>query len=388
MIKKIKIPLAKPSFSSVEKKLVNQCLDTGWISSAGSFVEEFAHQFAKVCQIKYALCTSSGTTALHLALLALGIGKGDEVIVPALTFIATANVVTYMDAKPVFVDCEEQTWNIDLKKIESKVTKKTRAIIPVHLYGHPVDMDQLNQIAKKHKLFVIEDAAESLGSLYKGKPTGGLGDIGVFSFYGNKIITTGEGGMLVTNNKKIYEKAKLYRDQGKKPKKHAYWHTVVGYNYALTNIQAAIGIGQLSQLKKFVIQKRKIASLYNHYLKDIQGIVLPKEEKWAKSNYWMYSILVDKNIFGISRNQLIKFLAKNGIESRPFFYPLPLLPPYKKELGESFNTTLAIANQGINLPTFSNLKKEEIKYICQQIKAASIKIKPKIKQKRNQNTDK
>jgi len=370
---KIKIPLAKPHFSSLEKKLVRQCLKEGWISSIGDKVKEFGEKFAKVCQVKYALPCANGTAALHLALLALGIGKGDEVIVPALTFVATANVVTYVGAKPIFIECEESTWNLDLNKLESNITQKTKAVIPVHLYGHPVDMDRLKKIAKKYKLFVIEDAAESLGSLYKGKPTGSLGDIGCFSFFGNKIITTGEGGMLVTNNKKIYERAKLFRDQGKKPKKHPYWHTVVGYNYGMTNLQAAVGIGQLAQLKKFVDQKRKIAKLYTSYLKNIKGIVLPKEEKWAKSNFWMYSILVNKNIFGLSRNKLIEFLREKGIQTRPFFYPLSLLPPYKEQQKENFMITRKIAGRGINLPSFSDLTEKEIEHIACLIKKVAKK---------------
>ena len=366
-----KIPLAKPQFSKVEKKLVNQCLNTGWISSAGSFVVEFAQKFAKAAQTKYGLCSSSGTTALHLALLALGIGKSDEVIVPALSFVATANAVSYTGAKPIFVDCEQRTWNIDLVKVEEKITKRTKAIIPVHLYGHPVDMDKLTNIAKKYKLLVVEDAAESLGSLYKGKPTGGLSDVGIFSFYGNKIITTGEGGMLVTNNKKIYEKAKLFRDQGKQPKIHAYWHSVIGYNYAMTNLQAAIGIGQLAQLEKFVSQKRKIAKQYNKLLGEIPGITIPIEEKWAKSNCWMYSILVDEKKFALSRNKLMKHLAGYGVETRPFFYTNPLLLPYQKEQKDKFKLTHKISSQGINLPTFSDLKIKEINYIASLIKKAS-----------------
>jgi len=366
------IPLANPSFGAVEKKLVNQCLNTGWISSIGSFVEQFAQEFARSVKVKYALPVSNGTTALHLALIALGIGPGDEVLVPALTFVASANTVTYTGAKPVFVDIEPDTWNIDVDQIERKISKKTKAIMTVDLYGHPVDFDKVKKICQKHQLKFISDSAESLGSLYRGKSVGNQALVSTFSFFGNKIITTGEGGILVTNSKKIYQTAKLYRDQGKDTRIHPYFHPVIGFNYAMTNLQAAVGIGQLRRLKTFVRQKRHIAQTYEKLLADTPGISFQQEADYAQSNYWMFSILVNKNKFGRSRDELIRYLKTKNIETRPFFYPLPLLPPYKKSnQSQSFPITKKIASRGINLPTYASLNLAQVKYIADCIRSAA-----------------
>ena len=366
------IPLAKPEFKALEKKLINQCLDTGWISSIGGFVEQFSIEFSKAVKTKYALPVSNGTVALHLALIALGIGPADEVIVPALTFVASANSISYTNAKPVFIDIEPDTFNLDIAQLESKITHKTKAIMTVDLYGHPVNFDQVRQICHKHKLKFISDSAESLGSLYKNKPVGSQADISTFSFFGNKIVTTGEGGMLVTNDKKTYQTAKLYRDQGKDTSIHPYYHPVIAYNYAMTNLQAAVGIGQLKRLKTFVKQKRQIAALYQKLLTGIPGISFQKQQAYARSNYWMFSILVDQQKFGHSRDELIAYLNKKNIETRPFFYPLPLLPPYKKnQPSQGFPVAYKIAAQGINLPTYASLKQSQVKYIAQSIHSAA-----------------
>lgn len=363
------IPLAKPVFGSVEKNLVNKALDTGWISSIGSLVEEFAGQFALAVDSIYALPVCNGTAALHLALIALGIGPGDEVIVPALSFVASANAAIYVGAKPVFVDIESKTLNMDLSLVEAAITKKTKAIMTVDLYGHPVDFDLAAEIAKKHKLHFISDSAESLGSLYKGKPIGNQAEVATFSFFGNKIVTTGEGGMLVTSDKKIYETAKLYRDQGKDTTIHNYYHPVIGYNYAMTNLQAAVGIGQLQQLKKFVAKKRQIADSYKKLLKNVPGISFQEEASYAQSNWWMFSILVDQKKTGYSRDELMKVLFEKNIETRPFFYPLPKLPPYKKaNQAKNFPMTYKLADQGMNLPSFAALTPEELNYVVKTIK--------------------
>jgi len=365
------IPLAKPEFDQLEKKLVNQCLDTGWISSIGNFVDKFAKDFSKTVNVNYVLPVTNGTAALHLALIALDIKPGDEVIVPALTFIASANAIIYTGAKPVFIDIESETFNLDIRQIAKKITSRTKAIMTVDLYGHPVDFDAIKKIAKKHNLKIISDSAESLGSKYKGKPVGSQADISISSFFGNKIITTGEGGIVVTNSKKLYETCKLYRDQGKDTAIHNYYHPVIGYNYAMTNLQAAVGIGQLKKLSQYVKQKRQIVKTYIQLLKDISGISFQQEADYAQSNWWMFSILVDKDKFGKSRDQLIRQLADKNIETRPFFYPLPALPPYKNNNKMSdFPITKKIADMGMNLPTFSSLKPAEIKYICQSIISA------------------
>jgi perosamine synthetase len=366
------IPLAKPEFSKLEKKLVNNCLDTGWISSIGKYVGQFGEDLAKYVGVKYALPTSSGTSALHLALIALGIGPNDEVIVPALTFVASVNVITYVGAKPVFIDIEPDTFNLDISKLESLITNKTKAIMTVDLYGHPVDFDAVNKIAKKHNLIIISDSAESLGSKYKGKPTGSQADISIFSFFGNKIITTGEGGMVVTSSKKLYDTCKLYRDQGKDTSFHNYYHPVIGYNYGFTNLQAAVGIGQLKRIKSLVSQKRAIATQYKKLLKDIKGLSFQQEQAYAQSNWWMFSILVDEKEFGCSRDELILRLKAKKIETRPFFYPMHMLPPYKTGLNPSdFPEALKISEQGMNLPSFASLSLKDIQYICHSIRSAT-----------------
>jgi perosamine synthetase len=366
------IPLAKPEFSKTEKKLVNNCLDTGWISSIGKYVNQFGEDLAKYVGAKYALPVSSGTTALHLALIALGIGPGDEVIVPALTFVASVNAIKFVGAKPIFIDIEPETFNLDISALESLITKKTKAIITVDLYGHPVDFDAIKKICEQHQLKLISDSAESLGSLYKGKPTGNQGDISIFSFFGNKIITTGEGGMVVTNSKKLYDTCKLYRDQGKDTSVHNYYHPVIGYNYGFTNLQAAVGIGQLKQIGALVKKKRAIATLYQKLLSGIEGISFQKEQAYAQSNWWMFSILVDKAKFGLSRDELMSFLKGKNIETRPFFYPMHMLPPYSQGLKPSdYKVAKKISDQGINLPSFASLETTDIKYICHSIRSAA-----------------
>jgi len=358
------IPVAEPSIGRKELKYVTDAVKSGWVSSIGKYIDEFEQSFARYCGVKYALSTSNGTVALHLALVSLGIGKNDEVVVPALTFIATANAVTYTGAKVVLVDSHPGCWCIDPGKIEKAITSRTKAIIPVHLYGHSADMDPIIKIAKKYNLYVIEDAAEAHGAEYKKKKVGGIGDVGVFSFYGNKIITTGEGGMIVTNNKKVVEKANMLKNHGMDPQKK-YWHSVVGYNYRMTNIQAALGLAQLKRINSLIERRRKLAMLYNLYLSDIDGITLPPEESWAKNVCWLYSILIDESKFKVDRNGLIAKLFAKGIDSRPFFYSMHTLPPYKKNI--CFPVAQRLSNEGINLPSSPNLSIRDVEYICHTI---------------------
>jgi perosamine synthetase len=360
------IPIAKPYLGEEESNNVLQAVDSGWISSQGKFIKEFEEKFSKYCEVKYGIATSNGTTALHLALVALGIKGGDEVIVPNLTFVATANAVRHCNATPVFVDVNQDYWGIEPSKIEEKITPNTKAIIPVHLYGHPCEMDNIMKIAKKHNLYVIEDAAESHGAEYKGKKVGSFGDISCFSFYGNKIITTGEGGMCLTNNEFLYEKMKILRDHGMDPNRK-YWHTMVGFNYRMTNIQAALGVAQLEKIEEIISKKRKIAEQYKNYLKELSEdglIILHPEENWAKNVYWMFSILMNNE--QISRDKLIEHLKSKKIESRPFFYPLNELPPYKEE--KEFKNSANLSRNGINLPSFNELSNQEIKKVCDEIK--------------------
>lgn len=361
-----KIPLARPYLSGNESKYVNECLKTKWISSLGKFVNKFEENFAQFCGCRYGIATSNGTVALHLALQALGIGEGDEVIVPDLTFIATANAVKYTGAQPVLVDSEISTWNLDPMLIENKITAKTKAIIVVHLYGHPARMDEILKISRKHKLFLIEDACQAHGALYKGKKVGSMGDLGIFSFYGNKIITTGEGGMVVTSNQKLNQRARLLRDHAMSKLKR-YFHAEIGFNYRLTNIQAAIGLAQLEKIEYIIKRKIEIAYTYNKFLKDVEEISLPPEEAWAKNVFWMYSILVKNSM----RDKLMKKLSDYGIETRPFFVPMHKLPPHKA--GGKFPVSDRLSLQGINLPCFVEISNREIKYTCDKIKKILVK---------------
>jgi len=298
----------------------------------------------------------NGTVAIHLALASLGIKKGDEVIIPDLTFVATAEAVSYCGASPVFADVNEKYWCIEPSEIEEKITDKTKAIIPVHLYGHPCDMDPIMKIAEEYDLYVVEDCAEAHGAEYKGRKVGGIGDIGCFSFYGNKIITTGEGGMCMTNNEEMAKKMEHYRSHCMT---EPYYHTDVGFNYRMTNLQAAIGVAQLNKLDEFIKRKREIAHIYNSLLQE-SDVVLPPEMPWAKSVYWMYSILVDK------RDHIMKELAKKGIETRPFFTPMHKLPAYKND--GKYPSAEYVSQHGMNLPSYVNLTEKEIIYICEELK--------------------
>jgi len=360
------IPVAEPCLGKEELKNVIEAVKSGWISSKGKFIEEFEEKFVRYCGRKYGVATSNGTVALHLALKALGIGKGDEVIVPTLTFVATANAVTYCNAKPVFVDSHPEYWCINPDKIEEKITPRTKAIIPVHLYGHPCDMDLIMKIAEDHNLYVIEDAAEAHGAEYKGEKIGSFGDISCFSFYGNKIITTGEGGMCLTNNEELVEKMRILRDHGMNPNRR-YWYDEIGFNYRMTNLQAAVGVAQLEKLDEFIEKKRKIAKMYEEGLNELEEknlITLHPEMKWAKSVYWMYSILIEDS-FGMNRDILMKELERKRIDTRPFFYPMHVLPPYQNN--ERFPIAEEISRKGINLPSGVGLKEEEIRKIVESL---------------------
>jgi len=360
----MKIPVAEPSIGEEELEYVIEAVRSGWISSKGQFIREFEGKFAQYCGAKYGVATSSGTVALHLALMALGIRSGDKVIVPTLTFVATANTVKYTGAKPVFVDSHRDYWCIDPVKIEEAITPKTKAIIAVHLYGHPCDMDPIIVTARRHNLYIIEDAAEAHGAEYKGKKIGSMGDISCFSFYGNKVITTGEGGMCLTNNKRLAEKMRVLRDHGMNLQKR-YWHNIIGFNYRMTNMQAAIGVAQFNKLDKFIKRKRQTAELYNSLLGDVKGIKLPPEMPWAKNIYWMYSILIEDD-FGASRDELMQRLEQNGVETRPLFYPLHIMPPHARK--KTFPVAEELSRKGISLPSSVNLTTEEIEYVADTIK--------------------
>lgn len=369
------IPVCEPVMGKEELKNVVECLKSNWISSKGKFIDEFEEKFSSYVGVRYGVTTTSGTAAIHLGLASLNISQDNEVIIPAFTMIASAFPLIYLGAKPVLVDADKNTWNIDIKKMEEKITDKTRAIIPVHIYGCPVDVDPLMKIARDYNLYVIEDAAEAHGAEYKGRKAGSLGDIGCFSFYANKIITTGEGGMMVTNNKEIYKRAKMLKDLAF-IKKRRFLHYHLGFNYRMTNIQAAIGVAQLEKIDTLAQKRIENACLYNELLRDIEGITLPPENSEVKNAYWMYSILIDKNKFGISRDELAQILRKEGIETRPFFIPMHKQPVFMKMglfKGERYPVAEMLSEGGINLPSSFLLKKKEIEFICSTIKKAKNK---------------
>lgn len=354
---------AGPSISSKEIKYVTDSVKNGWNWHYMDYLEKFEEEFAKYIGVKYAISTSGGTGALHLALAALGIGKGDEVIVPEITYFACSDVVMLLGARPVFVDLLKDTWCIDPVKLEKAITKKTKAIMPVHIYGNPCEMDEIMRVARKYKLKVVEDACPAVGTLYKNKKPGSFGDFGAFSFQGAKIMITGFGGMLVTNSEKLYQEAKYINNHGEDPNKK-FWQTSVGYTFEMSNIQAALGLAQLERIEEFVDKKRKIFDWYYERLKDVDGISLNSERPNTKSNRWMSSIILDKD-FGISRDQLRAELKKKLIDTRPFFYPISMFPMYKEQ-----NTPVAhhLGLDGINLPSGLMLQEEEVNYIATVLK--------------------
>jgi perosamine synthetase len=362
---RIALPVAAPTVGERELQYVTECVVSGWISSTGPFVRRFEDLFATFCGTKHAIATSNGTTALHLSMLALGLSAGDEVIVPSLTFIATANAVAYVGATPVFVDCDPVTWTIDPATVEAAVTPRTKAIIPVHLYGHPADMEALLAVAKRHGLALVEDAAEAHGALCRGKPVGGIGDMGIFSFYGNKIVTTGEGGMIVTNDDTAAERMRLLRDHGMSHERR-YWHTVLGYNYRLTSLQAALGVAQMERIDDIIAAKLRIAQQYRAGLSGIPGITLPACAPWARNVYWLYSILVDAGRYGRTRDELMALLKERDIDTRPFFPPVHRQPIY--ENGQHLPVSEQLADTGMSLPSSAHLRPEHIERVCREIK--------------------
>jgi perosamine synthetase len=358
----IKIPIYRPFLNGNEKKYVIECLDSSWISSKGEFVNKFENEFANFIDVKYATAVSNGTAALHLALLSLGIGKDDEVIVPTLTYIASVNSIKYTGANPVFVDSLRDTWQMNPDDIRKKITRNTKAIMAVHLYGHPCDMDQLTSICNEFGLFLIEDCAEAIGSKYKGRHVGTFGDIATFSFFGNKTITTGEGGMVVSNDETLFDRCVHFKGQGL-AKHRQYWHDVVGYNYRMTNICAAIGLAQLEQIDDFISRKRIIAEQYRKAFKGT-NIEFHNEHDNVYHSYWMCSILVEKPE---EREAMRDFLAEKGIETRPLFYPIHTMPMFAEKY-QKHSIAENLGWRGINLPSFPSMTDEELEYVINCIK--------------------
>jgi perosamine synthetase len=365
-----RIPVAAPVLDGREKEYVLECLSTSWISSNGRFIGEFEKAFAEFCGVEYAVATNNGTSALHLALVSLGLKPGDEVIVPTLTYIASANAVRYCGAIPVFVDNHVPTFNMDPDAIKAKITGRTKGILPVHLYGHPVDLDPILQIAEKNGLFVLEDAAEAVGARYKGRRLGGHGTCATFSFFGNKIITTGEGGMVTTNDRELAARLRLFRGQGMDPQRR-YWFSVVGYNYRMTNKAAAIGLAQLERVDLHLAKRKLIAEGYNRRLINYSNrILLPTTETWADHAYWMYTIILRENLM-IDRDQVMRDLDEAGIETRPVFWPMHVLPPYRDMTVEPFPRAEFCSSRGISLPTHGQLTENDMDRVVDALAAST-----------------
>lgn len=365
------IPVCEPLLSGNERKYVLEALETGWISSAGKYIPAFEEAFAKYCGVKHGIAVSNGTVALHLSLVALGVGRGDEVIVPNFTMIASAFAVCYTGAVPVFVDAEPETWNIDPAKIEEKITEKTKAIMPVHIYGHPCDMDPILSVARRHNLKVLEDAAEVHGAEYRGKKCGSLGDIAAFSFFANKVATAGEGGMVLVDDDELANRCRYHKNlcfplSGNRE----YKHHDIGFNYRMSNLHAAVGLAQVERLDYYVESRRRINSLYRKYLGKTPGIIFQPEKEWAKNVYWMNGIVVNKDEFGMSRDELVVKLRQKGIDTRLFFRGMNEQPSLKKfgcDCDGDYPVTNYLANNGLYLPSGSGLEEESIEYISKII---------------------
>jgi perosamine synthetase len=357
------IPVAEPLLAGNELEYVTDCVRSGWVSSLGKYVRDFEQRFASYCGARYGVATFNGTVALHLLAATLNLGPGDEVIMPSLTYVATANGVRYTGATPVFVDSEPVTWNIDPNAVEAAITQRTKAIMAVHLYGHPADLDPLRSLANQYDLLLLEDAAEAHGARYKGQRVGALSDAAIFSFYGNKIITTGEGGIIVTNNQAWADRAFFLENQGRYHD-NPYWHPEIAYNYRMTNIQAAIGLAQLERIEDLLAIRKRNAAHYNRRLAGVPGISLPPNTAWADNVYWMYSVVVGDE-FGLSRDELRLKLREAGIDTRPFFYPVHTLPMYNT--GQSLPVAEHLGQRGINLPSGASLTADQIDYICDTI---------------------
>lgn len=359
------IPLSQPSITALEVACITDAAESGWVSSKGKYIDRFEESFAAYCGTRYALTTSSGTTALHLALASYNIQSGDEVIVPDITFISTANAVSYTGARPVFVDIDPETLCIDVERVKQAITPQTKAIVAVHLYGHPANVPALKAIAQPRGIVVIEDAAEAHGASIDGHRTGSLGDCAIFSFYGNKIVTCGEGGMLTTNDTALYERALHLRNQAMSPTQR-YWHTEIGFNYRMTNLQAALGFAQMKRIDSFVQKKKEIFDWYRLYLAPHPKMQLNRTAHWADSVFWQVCLEVE-GWRGAERDRFMRSLLTRGIESRPYFYPISEMPMYKENAHHPTPVAHRVSQQGLNLPSYFDMCKQDVKYICAEI---------------------
>ncbi len=363
------IPVNKPLLNGNEKKYLCECIDTGWISSEGPFVKEFEKKMSATADRKYGIAVSNGTAALEVAVQALGIKEGDEVIMPTFTIISCAMAVTKVGAIPVLVDSDMHTWNMNVDEIESKITSRTKAIMVVHLYGLPVEVDKILVLAKKYNLKVIEDAAEMHGQTYNGRPCGSFGDISIFSFYPNKHITTGEGGMVVTDDEQLAERCRMLRNLCFK-KDVRYIHDEISDNYRFTNLQAAVGLAQLERLDEFITKKREMGRYYTEHLKDVKGLILPIERtNYADNIYWVYGLVLEKDV--PADNRLIqKLLAEEGIGSRTFFWCMHEQPVYQRQRlfeNQTYPNAEYLARKGFYIPSGLALTKDQMDKVINKI---------------------
>jgi perosamine synthetase len=367
-----RIPVASADLCGNEERYVVDALRSSWISSVGPYVKRFEQEFAARCGTRSAVSVANGTLALHLALMTVDLRPGDEVLVPSLTYVATANAVRYCGAEPVFVDVDPETWCMNPRLIEAAITRRTKGIVPVHLYGHPADMDPINRLAATHGLWVVEDAAESHLARYKGRPTGSLARIGVFSFYGNKVLTSGEGGAMTLDDPALEHRARTLRGQGVDPERR-YFFPITGYNYRLTNIACALLCAQLERADAILARRRQIFERYRAALAGAPGIGFQPVAEWAEPSPWLFCVTVDPHTYGRTRDDLAAHLDERGVETRPFFIPIHRLPPYRKESaarGEELPVTDQLAASGLNLPTYSRMTDDDIERTCELVRAA------------------
>lgn len=362
-----RIPISEPDLSGNEKAYVLECLETSWISSKGRFIDLFEDIFRNYIGVRHAITTSNGTASLHLALYALGVKPGDEVIVPALTYVAPASAALHLGAVPVAVDIDPNTWNLTADTVRAALTDRTRGVIAVHLFGNPVDMAPLQTLCRERGLWLIEDAAEALGGEYRGRKVGALGDVACFSFFGNKTVSTGEGGMITTDHEELARVIRRLKNQGETPGRR-YWHEMAGFNFRMTNLQAAVGLAQMEQVERLVSRKQAIAELYRRHLRGASvtfSDVLPD----TVHSYWMTSVLLNSEAAGITRDELMERLGREGIETRPFFYPLHQLPIFQGRMPGQFPVTEDVSVRGVTLPGSTRLRDAEVALVSRTLRA-------------------
>ena len=365
------IPVAAPDLGEIEERYAVDAIRSTWISSSGHYVNRFEADFARLCAAKSAISIVNGTAALHLAVEATGLQPGDEVIVPSLTYIATANAVRYAQGVPVFVDVDPETWCLDPALIEAGISPRTKGIIAVDLYGHPADMDRIREVARRHGLWLIEDSAEAHFATYKGRVTGSLADMTVFSFFGNKIVTCGEGGAITTDNAALESRIRLLRNQGMDPQRR-YFFGVVGYNYRLTNVACALLCAQLERREWLINRRRELYRRYRGQLAGVPGVGLQPQAPWAEVTPWLFCVTIDAERFGLSRDEVMAVLQQNRIETRPFFLPVHQLPPYAPGHRRGpLPVTDKLAASGLNLPTFSGMTDAQVDRVCSTLIAAA-----------------